>query len=156
MTYLLYQTNLHMNIKISVWICKIKSKFEWWIFITFNGIWIKHCLYLIFEGITLVSCDKFAGADLLNITSLNVILSQFPGHKFRAPYRVTSLIWRPNLISMHLCGTRCSAVEVTNRPPNDKLMTYKQSMVFTLPHHVNFSTDYTNLVIDLPKPDMYQ
>ena len=129
----LISENLHMNIKISVWICKIKSKFALWIFITFTEIWIKHCPYLRFEGITLVSCEKLlqilvsiAGADLLNITSLNVILSQFPGHKFRdSPYRVTSLIWRPNLISMHLCCTRCSAVEVTNCPPNIKLMTNK-------------------------------
>ena len=90
MTYHWYQTNLHMNIKISVWICKIKSKFELWIFIIFNEIWIKHCPYPRFEGIALVSCEKLlhicvsiAAADLLNITSLNVILSQFPGHKFR-------------------------------------------------------------------------
>ena len=90
MTYHWYQTNLHMNIKISVWICKIKSKLALWIFITFNEIWIKHWPYLRFEGTTLVSCEKLlhilvsiAGADLLNITPLNVILSQFSGHKFR-------------------------------------------------------------------------
>ena len=90
MTYHWYQTNLHMNIKISVWICKIKSKLALWIFITLNEIWIKHWPYLRFEGITLVSCEKLlhilvsiAGADLLNITPLNVILSQFSGHKFR-------------------------------------------------------------------------